>query len=104
MQVLIQATVIGASRRHRAASAEKPAATYAEVHIATDMAGKPEDTAGQAVETLRLADARLVDTLRHGKLPGPYLLVADQQTYGETTRTIVVDIRPALKLEAIKAA
>ena len=104
MQVLIQATVLGASRRHRAATAEKAAATYAEIHIATDMAGKAEDTAGQSVETLRLGDARLVDTLRHAKLPGQFLLVADQNTYGETTRTVVVDVRPPLKLEAVKVA
>ena len=105
MQVLIQATVIGGSRRHRAATADKPAATYAEVHIATDIGGnKPEDCAGQTVDTLRLADARLIDMLRHAKLPSKFLIVADQQTYGEATRTVVTDIREPLKLEQVAKA
>jgi len=96
MQVLIQATVLGASRRTRAATAEKAAATYAEVFIATDMAGDPANVVGQSVTTIRLGDPRLVDAFRQAKLPAPFLLVADQQVYGEVTRTIVTDVRDAL--------
>jgi len=104
MQILIAATVIGASRRHRAASADKPAATYAEIHIATELSGNQADTVGQSVTTLRLRDANLVDALRHTKLPAAFLLVADQQTYGEATRTIVTDIREPMKPQAVKVA
>lgn len=96
MQVLIQATVLGASRRTRAATAERKEATYAEVHLATDMAGDAKDTVGQSVTTLRLGDPRLVDAFRQSKLPCAFLLVADQQTFGEVTRTTVTDVRPAM--------
>lgn len=96
MQILIQATVLGASRRTRAATSERKEATYAEVHLATDMSGDAKDTVGQSVTTLRLADPRLVDAFRNGKLPGAYLLVAEQMTFGEVTRTTVNDVRPAM--------
>lgn len=95
MQILIQATVLGASRRHRAASADKPAATYAEVHLATDMSGDAKDTVGQSVTTLRLSDGALVDAFRHTNLPAPFLLVADQNTFGDVTRTVVTGVRDA---------
>lgn len=104
MQVLIQATVLGASRRTRAATSERKEATYAEVHLATDMAGDTKDVVGQSVTTLRLGDPRLVDAFRNGKLPGAYLLVAEQQTFGEVTRTTVTDVRPAMVSAAPKSA
>lgn len=102
MQVLIQATVLGASRRTRAATSERPAATYAEVHLATDMAGDAKDIVGQSVTTLRLGDPRLVDAFRQSKLPAAFVLVADQQTFGEVTRTTVTDVRPPMVAAAPK--
>jgi|GEM_PF-2082686 len=103
MQVLIQATVVGASRRKIPAKDGRPESTYAQVFIGTDLEPNA-DSVGQTVDALRLGDAALVDVFRHAKLPAAFLLVCDQQTYGDVTRTTVTAVRDPIAVVKPAAA